>query len=264
MRTLNTLVSGDSAHLAEVIDKTRYLKYRLHKETEIVVDSSSTTSYSVNLNGTHIIYQKAGHVAFKEAVYYSPVPVSTTALREFTVVSGVSRATKRASDAVLLLRAAKKIKLGSGCLHSTPKINTTKVDIVTGFPIETYLAIEGLKASTDSTSQWETLHRLVDRVEELEYIATDNISKAVDTVNTRNIKKIVASNVEPYFFNRFEKWCYMAEYCGQHPEDTTYIGKVFQQLKSNPVPENLYQTYQFENSSCPKILGKPSKTWGYF
>jgi hypothetical protein len=264
MQTLNTLVSGDSAHLAEIVDKTRTLEYRTSSDTEIVEIPTHPTSYVVNLNATHIILQKAGHVAFSVATYYSPVAVSTCRIREFTVVQGVSRATKRASDAVLLLRAAKKIKLSPGCLHPTSKVNSTTVDTTSGLPIATYLAIEGLKESTNSTQQWETLHKLVDRIEEVEYLAADTLSKAADTTNTRNIVEIVSSNVEPYFFNRFEKWCYVAEYSKQNPEDTTYLSKIFQHLREHPVPGNLYHTYQFDRTSCPNILGKPQKTWGYF
>ena len=165
-------VSFSEQHIASaaVIDKTRSIEYRVSTDKEIseICTTENVYTYKEYLCGTHIILQRAGHVQFSTATYYSPVPIATCEGRKISVYNGASRATKRQTDQVLFVRAAKKLKLGTGCLHHRSTPSLTNVDVASGLPLDTYYYIEGLKDSTVNTDQYLTLHRLVDRIEYLE------------------------------------------------------------------------------------------------
>jgi hypothetical protein len=250
---------------AAVIDKTHSLHYRISVEERIeeILCTQKVYTYKENLCGTNIVLQRAGHVAFSTATYYSPVPVYTCEGRSISVYHGVSRATKRQSDQVLFVRAAKKLKLGTGCLHQHSTPSLTAVDVTSGLPLDTYYSIEGLKESTENTDQYLTLHRLVDRIEYLEAYTLENLYKGTNSTNIKYIKEIVSSKVEPVGFTRFEKWAYIAEYMEQNPEDTVYQEQIYRHLLNNPVPTALYNTFQYNRTSCTATLGKPRRTWGY-
>jgi hypothetical protein len=243
--------------LANVIDKTTGTKRNCNLEGPL--PTSSTKPCTINIfTHSFIILHKPGTVQFSTATFYEPKEFQYCSSPPITTVGGFSRATKREADAILILRASKKLKLGNSSLKVSYD-NSPVLCKETGVNWEVVQAKEGLESSTKCTDCWKTLHKLVERVEEVTHmVSSSNNSTLI------NIPAIVSTGERPPTLSRFEKWCYIAEFMRQYPEDLTYVNKIFLHLLENPQPNNLYESINFSETLPTLTLGRTNNLWGYF